>query len=219
MAFVSAPATVTRTTGRRAATTTAAGRPAAAAAAPPSRVAAGAAGVRAAASGGFGAAKKGGASAAGGAGTGGKAAADEAALDERALRAAEIHEVIQGLVDFRARIVDDATVLAKKVKAPRKQLEVRLCGGVAVQGGRVESGERSEGEGRARPAAVVREGVGLGRRAGASMVTDTVWSALVLVAWASWAPTRVLPHCRRAASPPRPLVTGGAGVSPRHPSH
>lgn len=89
--------------------------------------------MRAAASGGFGAAKKGGASAAGGAGTGGKAAADEAALDERALRAAEIHEVIQGLVDFRARIVDDATVLAKKVKAPRKQLEEALASHPDIQ--------------------------------------------------------------------------------------
>lgn len=37
-------------------------------------------------------------------------------LDENAMRAAEIHEVLVGLEDFKARIVEDATRLAKKVR-------------------------------------------------------------------------------------------------------
>lgn len=70
-------------------------------------------------------------------------------LDENAMRAAEIHEVLLGLEDFKARIIEDATRLAKKVRgtsyisrilitiifihiltllvtAPRKQLEASL---------------------------------------------------------------------------------------------
>lgn len=37
-------------------------------------------------------------------------------LDEKAMRAAEIHEVLSGLEDFKSRIVEDATRLAKKVR-------------------------------------------------------------------------------------------------------
>ncbi|OSX69850.1 hypothetical protein BU14_1063s0001 [Porphyra umbilicalis] len=125
MAFLPTPAAVARPAARRATAAATTTRRSAVPAAP-SR--GGAASLRAASTG-VGAAKGGG----GGGGGGGKAAADEAPLDERALRAAEIHEVIQGLVDFRARIVDDATVLAKKVKAPRKQLEEALLSHPDIQ--------------------------------------------------------------------------------------
>lgn len=53
---------------------------------------------------------------------------EEEKLDEDAMRAAEIQEVIEGLQGFRQRIIEDATSLAKKVRAPKKQLEVGfLC--------------------------------------------------------------------------------------------
>lgn len=55
-----------------------------------------------------------------------KSEPEEEVLDEKAMRAAEIHEVLVGLEDFKMRIVEDATKLAKKVRAPKKQLEAAL---------------------------------------------------------------------------------------------
>ena len=51
---------------------------------------------------------------------------DDDILDEKAMRAAEIQEVIEGLEQFKKRIIDDATALAKKVRANKKQLQVCL---------------------------------------------------------------------------------------------
>eukprot|EP00181_Compsopogon_caeruleus_P003146 CAMPEP_0184682064 /NCGR_PEP_ID=MMETSP0312-20130426/5589_1 /TAXON_ID=31354 /ORGANISM="Compsopogon coeruleus, Strain SAG 36.94" /LENGTH=145 /DNA_ID=CAMNT_0027133375 /DNA_START=43 /DNA_END=480 /DNA_ORIENTATION=+ len=51
---------------------------------------------------------------------------DEGMFDERAARVAEIQEVIDGLKQFRQRIVADATELAKKVKTSKKKLEESL---------------------------------------------------------------------------------------------
>ncbi|KAI0561029.1 hypothetical protein FGB62_94g055 [Gracilaria domingensis] len=55
------------------------------------------------------------------------ASEEEEQLDENAMRAAEIHEVLKGLEDFKSRIIEDATKLAKKVRAPKKQLEAALA--------------------------------------------------------------------------------------------
>ncbi|PXF43395.1 hypothetical protein BWQ96_06890 [Gracilariopsis chorda] len=55
------------------------------------------------------------------------ASKDEEQLDEAAMRAAEIHEVMNGLKQFKDRIIEDATKLARKVRAPKKQLEAALA--------------------------------------------------------------------------------------------
>lgn len=49
---------------------------------------------------------------------------EEASFDEVAARAAEVKEVIDGLLKFKERIIDDTTAMAKKVKAPQKKLKV-----------------------------------------------------------------------------------------------
>jgi len=52
---------------------------------------------------------------------------EEVSFDEVAARAAEVKEVIDGLLKFRQRIIDDTTTLAKKIKAPQKKLQAALA--------------------------------------------------------------------------------------------
>lgn len=55
---------------------------------------------------------------------------EEEVLDEKAMRAAEIHEVLIGLQDFKERIVNDATQLAKKVRGmyiPSRHIRSTRC--------------------------------------------------------------------------------------------
>lgn len=50
---------------------------------------------------------------------------EEEVLDEKAMRAAEIHEVLSGLEEFKSRIVEDATRLAKKVRGKSRARSYR----------------------------------------------------------------------------------------------
>jgi len=47
---------------------------------------------------------------------------EEEVFDDLAARVAEIKEVIDGLQQFKTRIEDDVTRVAKKVRAPKKQV-------------------------------------------------------------------------------------------------